>query len=53
MDKDHRISVFINPMKLFEWEKGTPIPNLPKDPTPERLLQFLCTLGLASDMPAW
>jgi hypothetical protein len=35
---------------MFEWDKD-PLPTLPKQPTPERLLQFLCTPGLASGVP--
>lgn len=46
-----QISVFINPMKLFEWEKE-PIGDLPPDPTPERLFQFLCPIGVNSKAAA-
>ncbi len=51
-EPQQQVQVFINPMKLFEWEME-PISTLPEDPTPERLLQFLCTLGLRSDMEAF
>ena len=46
------VNVFVNPLKLFEWEK-VPIPTLPENPTPERLLKFLCSLGLSADMAAF
>jgi hypothetical protein len=38
-----KVNVFINPMRLFEWDSPRVItaPPLPDDPTPERLLQFL------------
>ena len=52
MAEDQRINVFVNPLKLFEWEK-VPIPTLPENPTPERLLEFLCSLGLSADMAAF
>ena len=52
MAEDQRINVFVNPLKLFEWEK-VPIPTLPENPTPERLLEFLCSLGLSADMTAF
>ena len=47
-----RLSAFVNPLKLFEWEK-VPIPTLPENPTPEHLLKFLCSLGLSADMAAF
>ena len=49
-----RIPVYINPLRLFEWDRE-PIAaaNLPPDPSPERLLQFLCPLGVDSAMPAF
>ena len=51
MSKKQRIPVFINPMKLFDWEDD-PAPT-PKEPTPGELLRFLCALGLPSDMGAF
>ena len=47
-----QLSIFLQPMKLFEWEKD-PAPNLPENPTPDRLLKFLCALGLPGDVPAF
>lgn len=44
---------FLNPSKLFEWEPGYRAPNLPEDPSPERLLRFLCPLDVPSDMSAF
>jgi hypothetical protein len=38
---DSKVNVFVNPMRLFEWDGLQTTPPLPKDPTPERLLQFL------------
>ena len=52
MNEDQRVNVFVNPLKLFEWEKD-PTPTLPENPTPERLLEFLCSLGLSADMAAF
>ena len=52
MAEDQLVNVFVNPLKLFEWEK-VPIPTLPENPTPERLLEFLCSLGLSADMAAF
>ena len=40
----------MNPSKLFEWEPPS-APN--ENPTPERLLTFLCTLDMPSDMSAF
>jgi hypothetical protein len=45
-----RIPVFVNPMKLFEWERNPVAAALPADPTVERLLQFLSTPRGTSDM---
>ena len=39
-------------MRLFEWDEE-PIAQLPADPTPERLLEFLCTPGLAHDLASF
>ncbi len=43
---------FLNPSKLLEWEP-LGAPNLPENPTPERLLEFLCPLDMPSDMSAF
>ena len=43
---------FINPMKLLEWEDHFP-PNRSKNPTTDRLLEFLCALGLSGDIAAF
>jgi hypothetical protein len=45
-----QFSAFINPMRMFEWDDD-PLPTLPEHPTPERLLEFLCTPALKSEMP--
>ena len=47
-----QLSIFLQPMRLFEWEKD-PAPNLPANPTSDRLLQFLCALGLPNDIAAF
>jgi hypothetical protein len=52
MDRRFRLPIFLNPQRVFEWDDAN-IPNLPPDPTPERLLQFLCPIGVDSTMPAF
>lgn len=52
MAAEFRIAVFLNPTRLFEWEEPR-APNLPDDPTPERLLEFLCPIGTISSMAAF
>jgi hypothetical protein len=52
MTERTRISVWINPMRLFEWD-DEPTQELPADPTPERLLQYLSTLETPPDMKAF
>ena len=44
---------FMNSLKLPEWEPAFRAPNLPEDPTPERLLEFLCALDTPSSMSAF
>lgn len=38
-----QIKTRINPVRLFEWDLGPLDVTLPKNPTLERLLEFLCT----------
>ena len=47
-----QLNVFLAPMKLFEWEED-PTPALSVNPTPDRLLGFLCALGLSAEMAAF
>ena len=46
---DSQIRIFLQPMQLLEWEHD-PAPNALEDPTPDRLLKFLCALGLPNDV---
>jgi hypothetical protein len=46
---DHRVKVFINPMRLFEWDEE-PIQGLPHDPGIGRLVEYLCPPDVASDL---
>ena len=50
--KAEQLSVFLAPMKFFEWE-GDPAQPQPENPTPTCLLKFLCALGLPDDMAAF
>ena len=38
-----QVSVYVNPLKLFEWEGLTLSVALPEDPTLPRLLEYLCS----------
>ena len=42
----------INPMKIFEWEEGWPLPTS-EHPTLDRLLEQLSALGIPNDMAAF
>jgi hypothetical protein len=47
---DHRVNVRLNPLRMFEWDRQrVTVPPLPGHPTPERLLQFLCTSETTPD----
>ena len=48
-----RVNVFVNPLRIFEWDDPVAIRDLPPDPTPQRLLQFLCTPGVQSDIAGY
>ena len=50
MAENQHINAFINPLKLLEWEK---FPTPQENPTPKRLLEFLCSHGLSTDMAAF
>ena len=43
---------YLNPLKLFPWEPEFQAPNLPENPDPEDVLNFLCPLDVPSDMSA-
>ena len=44
---------FINPLKLMEWEPEFRASNLPDDPAPEGLVEFLCPLDMSAEMSAF
>lgn len=44
---------FINPLKLLEWEPEFRASNLPDDPAPEGLLEYLCPLDMSAEMSAF
>lgn len=46
------LPVFLNPLKLLEWEPGVGTPEAPENPTLERLLVFLCPLNIPADLAA-
>jgi hypothetical protein len=51
MTNGQQMKVFINPMKLLDWEPP-PMSTPGTNPTPEDLLRFLCPLDVPADMPA-
>lgn len=52
MSNGQQMKVFINPMKLLDWEPP-PMSAPGTNPTPEDLLRFLCPLDMPTDMPAF
>ena len=48
-----KMQIFLNPSWVLEWDPRFPSSQLPANPTPERLLEFFCSLGKRSDMAAF
>ena len=46
------MKIFLRPLDLIEWEPEFFGAGLADNPTPERLLEFLCSFGSSSDMSA-